>query len=181
MNKLIKISLLILCFMFSYLAVKAKTIKPENKNNIEQKIEKFGQGAKEFGPAGIERELDRMMKELEITPEQKKEIVLIIKKYEPKLKAIKEETEDNRKNIMELLNTDEPNKKEILKIHDELSESKGEMLLVIADMHKEIRIVLTPEQKIKLKELLNKKSEKMQKMHEKMNKNLEKWIEKNSK
>ncbi len=138
--KLHKISFMLLCSILLFQAtVQARAIerntKQTQRNNLRQKLN-----------------------ELNLNPEQKKQIAGIIKKYRPEIKNKSQKLKETRQKMTTTAHSNNYSEEQIRKTFQSSSKDFEELIVLKTKLTNEIYKVLNEEQKIKLTELQNKTS-----------------------
>lgn len=105
-------------------------------------------------PAGMgDRSMGRLQDRLDLSEAQTKKIQEIRTHYAEKLSAKTFAAQNARRAFQQACNKPETSVEELRKLHQTQSEAQFDQFLLRRDMHKEIRAVLTPEQREKMDKL----------------------------
>lgn len=124
-------------------------------------------GPPEEGPPSAEQEgrmLKRMQKHLDLTAEQTTKIKEIHEKYRAKAEALHAKIKPLRKQLHDALTSDSAQRSDVEQLMRKMADVRIEMQLLHFDRHAEVTALLTPAQKQKMKEHMQKRMEKMEKM-----------------
>lgn len=102
-------------------------------------------------PKDPEKRLARMKKHLGLSAEQVTKIRAIHQKYAPQMKALREKSKAGRKGLHEMLIKDNASRDDVKAKLQEMANLKVEKRLIWFDQHREVREVLTPAQREKLR------------------------------
>ena len=112
-----------------------------------------GGGSFGFGP-GPER-IERMAGKLDLSDEQRDAIRAIADKARPSFREYGDSLRDNREKLRELAQADDADQAAIRALADAQGDTMADMIVLRTDLMREVRAVLTPEQR---EELENKRS-----------------------
>ena len=103
---------------------------------------------------GPER-IERMAERLDLSDEQRDSIRAIVDKARPAFREYGDSLRDNREKLRELAQADDADQAAIRALADAQGGAMADMIVLRTDMMREVRAVLTPEQR---KELENRRS-----------------------
>ena len=102
-----------------------------------------------FGP-GPER-IERMAERLDLSDEQRDAIRAIVDKARPSFREYGDNLRDNREKLRELAQTENADQTAIRTLADAQGDTMADMIVLRTDVMREVRAVLTPEQREELK------------------------------
>ena len=143
------------------------------KRERKEKGHMFG-GGREGMKCGHRGRHGRMMKELDLTEEQKEQMKTIHEKNKQQRKELGKAVGEAQKALRDAAEGDDINEAEIRELSKTLADSMAAMTIFKVQMKKEIDAILTDEQKVKMKEKRNemkkKRDERRAQMKERMGK-----------
>lgn len=108
-----------------------------------------GSGHRGFGS---EARINRLADKLDLAPGQRERVRGIVDKARPGLRAVHDKMQDNRKAMRALMQQDKVSEAELRQLANARGQLVAEMTVQRARMKSDIRAVLTPEQRDKLKQ-----------------------------
>jgi Spy/CpxP family protein refolding chaperone len=104
----------------------------------------------EMGPQGLSGHPGlRILRDLDLTPEQREQIKAIHEKYAPRIKAAHEAVLESRKALREAGTANPVNEGAIRSAANQVGTAVGDLAVLVANRHAEVRAVLTTEQQAK--------------------------------
>jgi len=117
-------------------------------------------------PEMAERMLKKMQKDLDLTEEQSTKIKAVHDNYRAKHQALREKIDPLHKQLMQTMMSDSPNRAQFESLLRKLSDLRIEARLVEFDQRQETMAVLTPEQRTKWKQIMEKHRKKFKEARE---------------
>lgn len=120
----------------------------------------------------------RIIKQLDLSDEQKTKVANIIIKYRDQQKNYAGKMKEARENLMKVMNADLFNEADLRQTHQDASAVREDMLVLKRKVFSEIKTVLEPEQLEELKERRANRREKMRERCDNKDKKsrMDKWL-----
>jgi len=122
---------------------------------------KKGKMGKRFG-----MRIERMAKKLGLSESQLEQARKIEAKYKPKMQAMHEKKKASRQQLREVMHADNIDQASVKKLAKQQGDLKAQKIVLRSQMRTEINKLLTAEQRIKMKDMHNKRYEKHRGEHE---------------
>ena len=100
--------------------------------------------------------MEYMIKHLDLSEQQAKQVRSIRENYQPKMQALREKMKENRKELREAMHADTIEQGKIKKLAQTMGELKTNKIMLRSEMRAEIHKVLTKEQREKMKSMKGK-------------------------
>jgi protein CpxP len=100
-----------------------------------------------------ERRTEHLTRLLKLDDQQAAKVRTVASTYDKQFDALRDKMSDNRKQLRELLARDNASEAEVRKLAEAQGKLKADTLVLRTRMHREIDQVLTPEQRVKHREL----------------------------
>jgi Spy/CpxP family protein refolding chaperone len=123
--------------------------------------QKHGDAHKRGGHGKMEMLKGKIAKELNLTVDQQTKLENMWKSFKESNKATREQLQDNRKQLRELMKTDNYSKAQAEQLIKQNAELEAKLKIARLNQMDEMKKVLTAEQQAKFKELREKRFEKM--------------------
>ena len=104
-----------------------------------------------------ERRLERMTQKLDLSAEQQDQIKAIFDANQAERQALRENMQQNREALRNLMTTDSPNEADIRALAETQGQFKANMIVMKAKTRQAIAAVLTDEQKAKMQAMRDKR------------------------
>ena len=104
-----------------------------------------------------ERRLDRMTSRLDLSAEQQDQIKAIFDANQAERQALRENMQQNREALRNLMTTDNPNEADIRALAETQGQFKADMIVMKAKTRQAIAAILTDEQKAKMQSMRDKR------------------------
>ena len=117
-------------------------------------------GHKRHGDDGHEGRMESLIKELNVSADQKAKIKDLRNKNKEEMKKIREDIKELRAKMRTAWETDKPNRNKIMGIHKKIHNLKGQMGEMRIEFRLAVHKVLTPEQRKQAAKLLKERHEK---------------------
>jgi Spy/CpxP family protein refolding chaperone len=121
--------------------------------------------------------IKELFTKLQLSEVQKQEIATILKQHKEKAQPLRQSTIEARMELMEAITADEFNESAVREAAGKVAQSAEELAVLRAEICRDVKQILTPEQLETFRQWKEEMKGKLQKRMEKMQSRMDNWID----